>query len=279
MPRQLECEYYMTIEPMIPVIAAAPKRPVHDVTSRRVAINTLLSSSCNNLPDMDDVKEIEYQFTTKDGQNLSIYFHQKKTSQTFGGLTSAIHYCHGGGMILGGVQIYRGALINYTSNTGVPFFAAEYRVAPQHPHPTPVEDCYAGLLWLQEHHKDFNIVLSRVGVMGDSAGGGLAAGVALMARDCGLSPPLAKQILIYPMLDDRTTTPDKTIEQLVSWSYDDNITGWTALLGQKIDDDDVSPYAPFTGILSGNTPEGYPWWTPVDIGYEYPEETSETSKL
>jgi acetyl esterase/lipase len=93
-----------------------------------------------------------------------------------------------------------------------------------------VEDCYAGLTWLHANAQKFNVDPTRIAVKGESAGGGLAAGVALMARDKNLSPPLAKQILIYPMLDDRTKE-DAALVPFASWSYVDNVTGWTALLG------------------------------------------------
>ena len=78
--------------------------------------------------------------------------------------------------------------------------------------------------------------------MGESAGGGLAAGVCLMARDRG-GPAIAAQLLIYPMLDDRTPTPDPALLPFLTWTYDDNITGWGALLGEMAGGDDVSPYA------------------------------------
>jgi acetyl esterase/lipase len=123
----------------------------------------------------------------------------------------------------------------------------DYRIAPEHPHPTPVEDCYAALRWLAEGAATLGVDPARIGVMGDSAGGGLAAGVCLLARDRG-GPPVAAQLLIYPMLDDRTHTPDPALLPFLTWSYDDNITGWAALLGDKARIDGagtgaVSPYA------------------------------------
>ena len=78
--------------------------------------------------------------------------------------------------------------------------------------------------------------------MGDSAGGGLAAGVCLLARDRG-GPPIAQQLLIYPMLDDRAHTPDPQLLPFLTWTYDDNLTGWAALLGDSAGTDTVSPYA------------------------------------
>ncbi len=78
--------------------------------------------------------------------------------------------------------------------------------------------------------------------MGDSAGGGLAAGVCLMARDRG-GPAISQQLLIYPMLDDRPATPDPQVLPFLTWSYDDNLTGWGALLGDSAGGEAVSPYA------------------------------------
>lgn len=120
---------------------------------------------------------------------------------------------------------------------------SDYRVAPEFPHPTPVEDCYAALKWLYSQAQKLGIDKTRIAVMGLSAGGGLAAGVALMARDRGLSPPLAKQILLEPMLDDRNTTTDEDLMPLVTWSWDDNWTGWNALLGDEAGRSEVSEYA------------------------------------
>lgn len=120
---------------------------------------------------------------------------------------------------------------------------SDYRLAPEYPHPAPVEDCYAGLVWLSTHAQELGIDPARIGVVGLSAGGGLAAGVALLARDRGLSPPLAKQILFCPMLDDRNVETDSASLPLMTWSWDDNWTGWNALLGKAAGSDSVSEYA------------------------------------
>jgi acetyl esterase/lipase len=126
----------------------------------------------------------------------------------------------------------------YVTRSGVPMLSVQYRLAPEHPHPAPVQDAYAAVQWLAEHAPELGVDLSRIAVMGDSAGGGLAAGVALMARDHG-SPAIAHQILVYPMLDDRNTTPDAEIAPFAVWTYDDNKTGWCALLGDRAGAADV----------------------------------------
>ena len=131
------------------------------------------------------------------------------------------------------------------SATGVPGLSVDYTLAPEARGSTIVEQCYAGLLWLCDHAKELNIDPARIGVIGESAGGGIAAGLALYARDQKFSPPLAKQILIYPMLDDRSNSvPDEELQPFAGlWNTVDNTTGWTALLGGDYGTDKVSIYA------------------------------------
>ena len=150
-------------------------------------------------------------------------------------------YLHGGGMIAGSVAIFDGPVSRYVARTGVSMLSLEYRLAPEHPHPTPVEDAYAGLVWLVGHAAELGIDPGRIAVMGDSAGGGLAAGVAILSRD-RKGPAVARQLLVYPMLDDRTT-PDRYIAPFAGWSYDDNATGWNALLGPGHQHREVDPPA------------------------------------
>jgi acetyl esterase/lipase len=154
-----------------------------------------------------------------------------------------IYYLHGGGMILG--NRFQGApqLVEWVRDLGVVVVTVEYRIAPEDPDPAPVSDCYAGLCWTAENAPELGIDPTRLIVAGASAGGGLAAGTALMARDRG-GPPLAGQLLIYPMLDDRNNTTSATVFEGVGvWDRGSNHTGWSALLGDRIGTDDVSHYA------------------------------------
>jgi acetyl esterase/lipase len=136
-------------------------------------------------------------------------------------------------------------------------------VAPEVTHPTPVEDCYAALIWLNKEAKRLGIDNSRIAVVGLSAGGGLAAAVALMARDRDFQPPLAKQILLSPMLDDRNLeSADPTLEPFVTWSWDDNWTGWNALLDKKAGSEGISAYAaPARAENFAGLPSAY-----IDVG-------------
>jgi len=127
-----------------------------------------------------------------------------------------------------------GILPGLAAASGVDIFSVEYRPAPEHQLDGLVNDCYDALEWLSSNSASLGIDSNRIGVFGESAGGGIVAGVALQARDKALSPPLRKQILIYPMLDDRNLTPDERLSPTAIWSYENNLTGWSALLGKDI---------------------------------------------
>ena len=134
-------------------------------------------------------------------------------------------------MILGAVEMFETGTALRAEEFGLPFFSIDYRLAPEHPHPTPVNDAYSGLTWLHSHASELGIDSCRILVMGDSAGGGIAGGMVLMARDKQLDPPVALQMLIYPMLDDRNIEPHPDIDPFTMWKTADNETGWRALLG------------------------------------------------
>jgi len=121
--------------------------------------------------------------------------------------------------------------------------SVDYRLAPEHPFPAPVEDCYAGLKWLFGHAEELGVDRSRIAIGGASGGGGLCAGLALLARDRGEVCP-AFQLLIYPMIDDRNVTPASyAITDPRMWNRESNRLGWKAYLGRDGGGADVSPYA------------------------------------
>lgn len=107
---------------------------------------------------------------------------------------------HGGGWVSGDVRQSEWWASAVTAEAGVVVVSVEYRLAPEHPFPGPPEDCYAATCWVAEHAIELRVDPSRIAVMGDSAGGNLAAVVAMMARDRG-APPLAAQVLIYPSVE------------------------------------------------------------------------------
>ncbi|MFJ1605091.1 alpha/beta hydrolase [Streptomyces sp. NPDC088253] len=154
-----------------------------------------------------------------------------------------IYHVHGGGMITGDNRIGTNGALDWAEELGLAVVSVEYRLAPEHPHPAPVEDCYAGLVWTAEHAKDLGVDPSRILLFGGSAGGGLAAALALLARDRG-GPKLIGQMLVSPMLDDRNDSVSaRQMAGLGAWDRTANATGWGALLGAARGGPDVSPYA------------------------------------
>lgn len=214
--------------------------PIGDIETRRVAGHRMFDYVATTWRAADGVDVDRHTLTTADGATLDLAWYH--TTDRPG---SAALYVHGGGMILGLEHlghVYDLVIRDYVAASRVPMLVVDYRIAPEHPHPTPVEDCYAALGWLTDNAAALGVDPTRIAVMGDSAGGGLAAGVCLLARDRG-GPAVAQQLLIYPMLDDRAQTPDPALLPFLTWTYDDNITGWAALLGEAAGTDSVSGYA------------------------------------
>ncbi|MEL5955164.1 alpha/beta hydrolase fold domain-containing protein [Streptomyces sp. CLV115] len=177
-----------------------------------------------------------------DGPELNVRIYRPADS-TDAGTLPGILYIHGGGMITGSVQTDHRQVLPLVEAVDAVVVSVEYRLAPEHPDPAPVEDCYAALLWMSRNASSLGIDPGRLALYGGSAGGGLAAGVALLARDRG-GPRVAFQMLPYPMLDDRNTTPSShEITDIGIWDRAANLQGWQSLLGDRIGTDHVSPYA------------------------------------
>ena len=183
-----------------------------------------------------DVVVKEFKTKSYDGAEIDLRWYEKHGSKP----GSAIVYIHGGGMFAGSAKMYEAIVGRYVSQSGVPALSVEYRLAPEHPAPTPVEDAYAGLVWLHEHVADLGVDPKRIAIMGDSGGGGIAASLAHLAKEKG-GPGIAKQILIYPMLDDRNVESDDHLTPFLTWTTADNETGWGALLGERRGKEGVPP--------------------------------------
>jgi acetyl esterase/lipase len=154
---------------------------------------------------------------------------------------SAVVYAHGGGMVLGSLDSYDRLLDWYVARSGVPFLSVGYRLAPESGGTALAEDVCAALSWLRAHAGELGVDPGRIAVMGDSGGGAPAAGAAILARDRGIPP--ARQILVYAMLDDRNTDADPALAPYATWTYDNNWTAWSAVLGEARGTAAVSPIA------------------------------------
>ncbi|MFF2317933.1 alpha/beta hydrolase [Arthrobacter sp. NPDC058097] len=155
----------------------------------------------------------------------------------------AVYFVHGGGMILGtnrdGIQ----EMLDWAEELELVVVSVEYRLAPEHPYPAGVNDCYSGLVWTAENATALGIDSDRIIIAGASGGGGLAASIALMARDRG-GPTILGQVLICPMLDDRNNSASAIqMTGIGMWDRVSNNTAWSFVLGDDHGKPGVSPYA------------------------------------
>jgi acetyl esterase/lipase len=155
---------------------------------------------------------------------------------------ACLYDIHGGGYVVGTYAMSDATFDDYCTTFGCVGVSVEYRLAPETPFPGPLEDCYRGLVWTFEHAGELGVDPARIGIAGGSAGGGLAAALALLARDRG-EVDVAFQLLECPMLDDRQCTPSSCQDGLVVWSRESNRFGWRSYLGDLYGRDDIPAYA------------------------------------
>ena len=212
-----------------------PKPERGDWKTLRENGNSMHAYWASIAPSYPDVRITNFSTNVKDGASIELRWYTKDNSSP----GSAIIYAHGGGMILGDLDLYDPVVSEYVSLTSVPFLSVKYRLAPEAKGKMLAEDTFAGFNWLIEHAAKLGVDTNRIAIMGDSGGGAPAAGVAIMARDRKI--PLAQQILIYPMLDDRNIISDSLLLPFLTWTYDNNFTAWSAVLGSELGSENVSP--------------------------------------
>ncbi|CAG8395252.1 unnamed protein product [Penicillium salamii] len=155
-----------------------------------------------------------------------------------------IYHIHGGGMIMGNRFSTLSGVLQFVHDFEVTCISIEYRLAPQHPDPALLNDCFAGLQWIQQHADEIGINNHRIVINGMSAGGGLAAGIALLCRDRKHEPPLLGQWLFSPMIDDFNNSNSANVFAGVGvWDQEANGAGWDAYLGDRRGTDNVTIYA------------------------------------
>jgi acetyl esterase/lipase len=141
-------------------------------------------------------------------------------------------HIHGGGYVVGAAVAFLPGVLLYAKPTGCVVVSVDYRLAPQTKFPGALNDNYAALLWVHRHAEELGADSKRIAIAGESAGGGHAAALAIHARDRA-EVPILFQLLIYPMLDDRTGSTRAVAPQIgqIGWGADGNKYGWTSLLG------------------------------------------------
>ena len=188
-------------------------------------------NSLISLADAEAAGVAREQITVSNGDfDVPAFLYQPPEGKRAG---SGYLHIHGGGYILGSPEGSDIMNLLVARHVGAVVLSVAYRLAPEHPIPAPLEDCYAGLAWLHGNAEALSVDPSRIAIGGESAGGGLAAALAILARDRG-EYGICHQHLTYPMLDDRTGTEEMPGDPLVGefvWTRESNRFGWQSYLG------------------------------------------------
>ena len=183
-------------------------------------------------PDRDDVVFEDRDVPGASGDPpLRVRLYRPKAAAS--DLRAGVLEIHGGGFMLGSIEMMDPWCQRVAADLDVVVASVEYRLAPEHPYPAGIEDCYAALSWMADHAAELGVDAARIAIAGQSAGGGLAAGTALLARDRG-GPALCFQLLEIPELDDRLDTPSmRAFEDTPLWNRPNAVWSWRHYLGSS----------------------------------------------
>lgn len=226
----------MTIHPstdseLASMLRRAPASPIdwNNISARRATKQQQLAEALSLMPINPNILvENHWIHASRTGTDIGIrVYRPNKVIESRPG----IYVIHGGGMVFGGLDSEELNCRHWVEAMGCVVVSVEYRLAPETQYPGPLEDCYRGLQWMTENACLVGIDSSRIGLYGASAGGGLAAAVALMARDRG-GPSVIFMLLNAPMLDNRLITPStQQFADAPIWNRNDNLRAWQAYLG------------------------------------------------
>ncbi|MFH5821866.1 alpha/beta hydrolase [Georgenia sp. AZ-5] len=221
------------------VLDAVPPMDLRDLDRARRERDELASSARAAWTPNGTVGIDSRTVTAGSGQSIGLRIYRPLARTASG---SALVWMHGGGHVMGRVEQDDPFLHQVVDDTGCVVVSVDWRRAPEHPYPAAIEDSYNALAWTAEHADELGVDERRIVIGGASSGGGLAAGLALLARDRGEVRPAA-QFLIYPMLDDRGITPSsRAVAHPHLWNAESNTIAWRHYL-RGLPDGDVPPYA------------------------------------
>jgi acetyl esterase/lipase len=223
-------------------LALWPQLPLtaESLTERRASALELLAAVPK--PDLADIVTDEIYVESAFGAKpIRVLTYRPVKSDT---PLPVILHIHGGGFVMGTPEMKDVENSVFASELRCAIYSVDYRLAPEAPHPAPLEDIYSVFAWLHANASRLGLDPARIGIKGESGGGGFAAAAALYARD-QQGPKFAFQHLVYPMIDDRTAVR-KDLHPYVGefvWTQANNHFGWRSLLGREPGSADVSPYA------------------------------------
>jgi len=223
-------------------LALWPQLPLSAETLQQRRDEGIAALSGVPIPDLPDVATGEIHVESAFGAPpIRVLSYRPKSAA---GPLPVILHIHGGGFVMGTPEMKDVENRIFASELKCAIYSVDYRLAPEAPHPAPLQDIYSVFAWLHARAGELGLNPARIGIKGESGGGGLAAGVVLYARDQA-GPKFAFQHLIYPMIDDRSAVRKDLHPQVGEfvWTQGNNHFGWQSLLGQEPGAADVSPYA------------------------------------
>jgi acetyl esterase/lipase len=227
--------------PIKAMLSQMPPNNFNDLPAARAASKKMMGAMKSQMPVIPGVKTEDRAIPGPKGApdiTVRIYRPEKQA-----GLLPALLWIHGGGYMLGEIDQEDATAKQFTLTGNCVVVSVEYRLAPEHPYPAPLEDCYAALKWLSSHAKELKVDKSHIAIGGASAGGGLASGLALLTRDRA-EIDLVFQLLVYPMINDcNITPPSDTLPDALFWTRVDNLMGWRCYLNCDPGGDGISCYA------------------------------------
>lgn len=240
-------------EPIRLMLSQMPPTNFDDLPAARIASKKQMAARKKLMPDFPGVVTEDRMIPGPDNSpNVSIRIYRPENRTK---ILPALLWIHGGGYIFGDIEgdDLTGRRLSLAGDCVV--VAVDYRLAPENPYPAPLDDCYAALKWLSANTNELNVDPSRIAIGGASAGGGLAAGLALLARDRAEVTTIF-QLLVYPMINDCNTAPaSETLPDALFWTRHHNLMGWSYYLGCEPGSEGISCYA--AAYRAGNL-EGLP---------------------
>ncbi|WP_181777360.1 alpha/beta hydrolase [Amycolatopsis pittospori] len=219
--------YDPEIAPAVPLL---PRLPLDDLPTARELIKTVLAERQGEV-DLTGITIRDERVPGPEGApdvGIRIYTPDRITAP------AAIFDVHGGGFVVGDLGIDHAANVRFARELGVVVVSVDYRLAPEAPYPAALEDCYAALTWVAKNAAELGVDPARIAIHGISAGGGLCAALALLARDRG-GPAILFQYLGVPEIDDRLDTPSmRAFVDTPQWNRPRAEISWDCYLGEGV---------------------------------------------